>query len=73
MVNDVAVAAIVVVGVLLTRVRSERGIVNVNADVDICKVVLGTVERLVVVAAGVRVEIASVMVVDGGVATIGVR
>lgn len=71
--NDVATVAVLVVGVLLTRVRSERGTVDVEVGVDICKVMLGTVERLVVVAAGVSVEETSGMSVVDGVASIGVR
>lgn len=60
-----------------TRVRSERGTVDVEVGVDICKVVLETVGRLAVVVmvveAGVRVEEASGWSVVDGVASIGVR
>lgn len=60
-----------------TRVRSERGTVDVEVGVDICKVVLETVGRLAVVVmvveAGVRVEEASGWGVVDGVASIGVR
>ena len=74
--DDVAAATFVVVGVLLTRVRSERGTVDVKVDVDICKAVLETAERLVIIVeAGVRVEEASglLSVVVDEVASIGVR
>lgn len=74
--DDFAAASLVVVGVLSTRVRSERGTVDVEVDVDICKAVLENAERLVIVVeAGVRVEEASgsLSAVVDEVATIGVR
>ena len=74
--DDVAAATFVVVGVLLTRVRSERGTVDFNVDVDICKAVLETAEKLVIVVeAGLRAEEASgsLSVVVDEVASIGVR
>lgn len=74
--DDFAAASLVVVGVLSTRVRSERGTVDVEVDVDICKAVLENAERLVIVVeAGVRVEEASGSLSDvvDEVASIGVR
>lgn len=74
--DDVAAATFVVVGVLLTRVRSERGTVDFKVDVDICKAVLETAENLVIVVeAGLRAEEASgsLSVVVDEVASIGVR
>lgn len=79
--DDVAAATFVVVGVLLTRVRSERGTVDFKVDVDICKAVLETAEletaeRLVIVVeAELRAEEASgsLSVVVDEVASIGVR
>lgn len=74
--DDVAAATFVVVGVLLTRVRSERGTVDFKVDVDICKAVLETAEKLVIVVeAGLRAEEASgsLSVVVDEVASIGVR
>lgn len=74
--DKVAAATFVVVGVLLTRVRSERGTVDFRVDVDICKAVLETAEKLVIVVeAGLRAEEASgsLSVVVDEVASIGVR
>lgn len=74
--GDVAATTFVVVGVLLIRVRSERGEFDDEVDVDFCEAVLESAERLVIVGeAGVRVEEArgSLSVVVDGVASIGVR
>lgn len=74
--DDVAAATFVVVGVLLTRVRSERGTVDVKVGVDICKAVLETAERLVIVVEaglGAKEASGSLSVVVDEVASIGVR
>lgn len=44
--DEVAAAAVlvVVIGVVVTRVSSERGTVDIEVGVDVCKVVLGNVE-----------------------------
>lgn len=45
--NEVAAAAdvlVVVVGLVVTRVSSERGTVDIEVGVDVCNVVLGIVE-----------------------------
>lgn len=63
--DGVAAAAVLVVGVLVTRVRSERGTVDIEVGVDVCNVVLGNVESA-------RVEEGDGLGVVDGVAT-GVR
>lgn len=43
--DEVAAAAVlVVIGVVVTRVSSERGTVDIEVGVDVCNVVLGNVE-----------------------------
>lgn len=46
--NEVAAAAVlvVVIGLVVTRVSSERGTVDIEVGVDVCNVVLGDVESV---------------------------
>lgn len=64
-------AVLVAVGVVVTRVSSERGMVDIEVGEDVCGVVLGFVESAGV-EVGVRVEEVGDFGVVDGVAT-GVR